>query len=157
MTGSGKGGAAASIFTLLHSAEILSWPLPSSSTEDSKKFVATPRQSPYPLATTESPFEEESITHAINLTLNESQKIQPTEQDKLDVRCITFNCPKFIHQDDLSLVSPTISSRLVHLYGEHEMIPLSLTSLSQKFARSGLIVPVKGKRLGKKRTGRIWR
>jgi hypothetical protein len=97
ITGTGKGAAVASIFTLRHASVILSWP--------KFNFDAT---------------------------------------EFIDLRCVTFGCPKFIQTCDIPSVDPRISSHLIHFYGEHEFVPLSLTSLTKKYGRVGLIVNIKG-------------
>lgn len=96
ITGTGKGAAVASIFTLRHAKEIHSW----------------------------------SSVAEINRAV--------------DVRCVTFGCPKFIQSCDIPLVDLGVSSRITHIYGELEFVPLSLTSLTKKYGRVGLIVNIKG-------------
>lgn len=65
------------------------------------------------------------------------------EQEELDVRCVTFNCPSFIQKSDIPSIPTSVSSRIIHIYGEHEAIPLSLTSISSTYERAGLIVYIK--------------
>jgi hypothetical protein len=103
ITGTGKGAAVASIFTLRHAREILSW-------------------------------------SKVNVT----DCSKPENNQAIDLRCVTFGCPKFIQSRDIASVDSEISSRIIHLYGEHEFVPLSLTSLTKKYGRVGLIVNING-------------
>lgn len=61
----------------------------------------------------------------------------------IDLRCITFGCPNFIKCSDIALVDSEISSRIIHMYGEHQLVPLSLTALTSTFGRVGLSVNIK--------------
>jgi hypothetical protein len=99
ITGTGKGAAVATIFTLRHGKEILSWPKPS------------------------SPF----------CQLDDHQQT-------MELTCLTFGCPRFIRGSDVASIDSAISSRIAHLYGEHQLVPLSLTSLDERLGRVGRIV-----------------
>jgi hypothetical protein len=102
ITGTGRGAAVASIFTLRHGREILSWP--------------------------SSPFDSD---------------FEDSQQQTMELICLTFGCPRFMCASTVALVDPVISSRIVHLYGEHQLVPLSLTSLDDSVGRVGRIVNIR--------------
>jgi len=47
----------------------------------------------------------------------------------IDVRCITFGCPRLADNNDLHKLPRRLTTRIVHTYVEGDPIPLSLTSL----------------------------
>ena len=143
ISGTGKGAATAAIFTLRHIDEMTSWPalMPSPS-----KFRSTtpPIHDIYDIHEGES---RDSPTLLVEQnTFSCSQQLQQIEEQKIDVKCVTFGCPGFIQKSDISLIPTSSSSRIIHVYGEHETIPLSLTSLTNTFERVGLVVHIKDSR-----------
>lgn len=110
ITGTGKGAAAATIFTIRNGREILTWKKPN---------------------------------YLSNLELED---IQDDLIQTIDLRCITFGCPNFIRGSDITLIDSEISSRIIHMYSEHQLVPLSLTALTSTFARVGFSVQIKDSR-----------
>ena len=50
------------------------------------------------------------------------------ERRGVDVRCVTFGCPRFVQHDDVDRLPIDVTSRIVHAFSEGDPIPLSLTS-----------------------------
>jgi hypothetical protein len=47
----------------------------------------------------------------------------------IDVRCVTFGCPRFVDQQDVVKLSPLLTSHIMHAYVEGDPIPLNLTEM----------------------------
>jgi len=106
VTGRGIGGAMASLFLLRWCRNIIS----------AASVVPLPATADVDAYTSSSSSDSRCAVSSVS-------------DEELDVKCITFGCPRFMDSRDLDLVPVELSNRIVHIYGEHDAIPLSVTSL----------------------------
>ena len=50
------------------------------------------------------------------------------EEKGIELRCVTFGCPRFIKQSDVEKLPVQLTSKIMHTFSEGDPIPMSLTS-----------------------------
>lgn len=46
----------------------------------------------------------------------------------IDMFCVTFGCPRFIHNEDIAKLPRSLTTRIIHSFAEGDPVPMSLTS-----------------------------